>query len=172
MSWNPTWEFENDDPDLQLRLRPLREHWEARGPGMLSRIQQTYPWLQLPSQIRITLIHPQRGGGGRVLDKDHVQFEAVLFNPLPQLPEVVRLAWLWSCCDTTIRERQSAALIPAVLEAAQHVELTSFDEVTTKLALENWLEPLNLTAQTLVSWYERNGRHAKTVSDFVIEDKT
>lgn len=170
MNWNPTWEFETDDPALQLRLRPLREHWEARGPGLLSRVQQTYPWIELPSQITITLIDPQRGGGGRVLGSNHIEFEAVLFNPMPQLPEVVRLAWLWGCCDATTRDGLSASLIPVVLEAAQHVELASFDEVTTKLAIENWLDQSNLTPARLIRWYEHSGRHAKTVSDLVIED--
>src|SRR5262245_6388289 len=85
----------NFNEELALRERPLREQWEARGPGMLREIARlTEEELIVPS-CEVILVHPSLGGGGEAhLAYNSVRLEAVLANPVAELPEVVRLAWL------------------------------------------------------------------------------
>ena len=168
MTCTLNWLIPEDDAELQLRLRPLREHWEARGPGMLGRVGDLLPWLDIPSQVTVRLINPQVGGAGRVLDSGEIEFEAVLANPLPFLPEVVRLSWLIATSviptqangtqPTADSWRTTVSLIPAVLEAAEFVDLARCDEVTVNCALENWgdFSELTMAANLLSIWHSLN----------------
>lgn len=133
--WNP-----GTDRELTLRIRPLREQWEARGPGILRYCQKRMPWLQLPPQVEIQLMLPQRGGAGHVMDSQTIALEAVLANRYPQLPEVVRLAWLILCASDKKSDVRYAALVPVVLAAAEFVELARCDADTLRLALADWLD--------------------------------
>lgn len=83
--------------ELPLRAGPLREQWEARGPGLLRRIARLAshdtnldPAL---ADTRVLLVHPVCGGGGWSAD-GAVVFEAMLYNDVPALPEILRLGWL------------------------------------------------------------------------------
>ena len=128
--------------ELELR-RPLREQWDSRGPGLLAAIgQYTEPEL-ITGQANIGMVHPVLGGGGASYpDYDTVVWEAVLTNPVAQLPEVVRLGWLISQLNLELprfqgdlqRERAfelgSWAMLPATLAAAEELELLRFDEPT------------------------------------------
>ena len=127
------------DDELKLRIRPLREHWEARGPGMISYCLRVMPWIEVPENIEIRLVRPLYGGGGRVIDRSTIAFEAVLANRHSQLPETARLAWLILCAGAKASPLEQAALVPVTLAAAEYVELTRFDEVTIQLALDEWL---------------------------------
>ncbi len=162
--------------ELQLRTRPLREQWEARGPGLLMALSRRLSWLTLPSAVTVALVHPVRGGGGLIVSDTTICFEAVLANPLPQLPEVVRLGWFLaqlaarpvlgkvrvSCPDRDyIENLLAAALIPPVLSAGEHVELSSVDTVMIQTALRAW----HLTSQSTVApsakrleqWWRQDG---------------
>ena len=152
------WELDKDDPEIALRLRPLREHWEARGPGLLTHIRSHFPWLEIPDQVVVQLVSPHNGGAGKILSHEKIQFEAVLFNPLPQLPEVVRLSWLCSCLGLG-GHRESVAVIPLVIQAAQHVELATADESTIQCALNNWFDERIsfISASTLSAWWCNHG---------------
>jgi len=122
------------------------------------------------------VVHPARGGGGLIVSDTTICFEAVLANPLPQLPEVVRLGWFVaqlaarqvlgkvraSCPDrVSIENLLAAALIPPVLSASEHVELSSVDTVMIQTALRAW----HLTsqchaapsAQQLDQWWRQDG---------------
>jgi hypothetical protein len=80
-----------------------------------------------------------------------VVLEAVLFNPLPELPEAVRLAWLLSQLNADLawltdvlpparaREAMKLAMIPPVLAAAEAVELAHCNEATLATAIAAWL---------------------------------
>ena len=163
----------DDNQTLVLRLRPLREQWEARGPGLLATTRKRLSWLEYPPQLTILLVAPQQGGG-RVCSADTVEFEAVLANPLAQLPETVRLAWLitqlavenaWSqpvpnAVDLaqSQRVRRAVALVPYLIAAAEHVELASYSLDTIRLALQHWLpsrtsEETRVPPQHLFDWY-------------------
>jgi len=80
---------------LALRGRPIREQWDGYGAGLLKRIGKlTHPSF-LPKSIAVQLISPYRGGdGGLDASAARIWIEAVLANPIPEIPEVLRVAWL------------------------------------------------------------------------------
>jgi hypothetical protein len=137
--------------ELRLRERPLREQFEARGPGLLAALAElTEPALVAPSAAVYT-VHPVLGGGGAPhLDYNSVRIEAVLANVRPDLPEVVRLAWLLSqlqqdlpaMSETIPRDRleplAALAMLPAILAAAERVELARCDAQTLLAAIDAW----------------------------------
>jgi hypothetical protein len=81
--------------ELALRERPIREQWEARGAGMMQEIGRLTDPDLIVECCDVMLIHPALGGGGEAhLSYNSVRFEAVLANPVAELPEAIRLAWL------------------------------------------------------------------------------
>lgn len=142
-------------PDLHQQLTwrtgPLREQWEARGPGLMrliSRISHTP--LQSDLVPEVVLVQPTVGGGGCLLvDDRRLLFEAMLANPLPELPEVLRLAWL--LCQLLTRKESpltpaiaALAWMPPVLEAGGQVELCRSDEASLQAAIRHWPSPAPL----------------------------
>lgn len=137
--------------ELALRRGPLREQWEARGPGLLSRIfALTDPKLMVDA-ADIVLVLPALGGGGEAqLQNNSVRIEAVLTHPHPQLPETVRLGWMLSQLHLDLPHFSEAmqidrlphvaalAMLPATLAAAEQVELASFNDETVRLAIDAW----------------------------------
>ena len=155
--------------ELPLRERPLREQWEARGPGLLLYVaKQTEPQFVAESAEAV-LVAPYVGGHGLAhAATNRVTFEAVLANPVAELPETVRLAWLAGQLNGELPryvERLNApanreltvalAAVPPVLAAAEFVELASCDEATFALALESWHIPVEpqTTAAVLWQWW-------------------
>jgi hypothetical protein len=118
----------------------------------------------------VMLIHPALGGGGDAhLQQNAVTFEALLTNATPQLPEVVRLAWLLAQlqCDLPVFADQvnsqrlphvaAFALLPAVLQAAANVELGEFSPAQISRAITVWQLPqiADLDAAAVVSdWWQ------------------
>jgi hypothetical protein len=139
--------------ELALRIGPLREHWEARGPGILFRLQKTTDQDLIPPEVTVAIVEPISGGGGvALLASNSVVFEGVLVNGDPTLPEVLRLAWLVAQLQLDLpkfsetippaRLLQIAplALLPPILEAASYVDLLAGD-LTTHLisAISAWV---------------------------------
>ena len=149
-----------DDEEITLRIRPLREHWEARGPGLLGRLRMLLPWLDIPTEVTVRLIQPKVGGAGRVLSRGNIEFEAVLANALPMLPEVVRLGWLIACSALETDEQESLALIPPTIVAAEYVELARFDETTVASAVNHW-DCLEMDPTKLLHWWTQHAEQAK-----------
>lgn len=154
--WSPS----SEDPELQLRIRPIREQWEARGPGLLSRLGKILPWLEIHDKIEVRLEVPQAGSNNRVASATVVHFEAVLANPIPVLPEVARLAYLLSL--TSLYERLgeqpklAAAMICPVIAAAEYVELAALDETTLGVAVEAWTaNATQIEPSKLLKWWAR-----------------
>jgi hypothetical protein len=160
----------NVEEELELRTRPLRELWDARGPGLLAEIGElTEPEL-IVNQGTVSMVHPVLGGGGIAYPEyNAVIWEAVLTNPVPQLPEVVRLGWLLSQLNLELpryqgdlqRERAielgSWAMLPATLAAAQELELAKLDEATMRLAVKAWRMPVPRSSafvHDLMSWWQ------------------
>lgn len=163
---------------LRLRVEPLRMQWEARGPGMLTALARMVGPDVLVEQATVILVHPVRGGGGQAHHRyNAVHFEAVLTNPLPELPEVVRLGWLLAQLNLDLPIHQanlardrlltlgSLALATAALFAAAEVELARADEPTLRTALEAWgsaatdasladPDQIAQTAATLFEWWD------------------
>ena len=169
------WSTPQDDAETLLRIRPLREQWEARGPGVLGRLKTILPWLKLPREVTVRLINPVVGGAGRVLSSTEIEFEAVLANPWPMLPEVVRLGWLIACMELGEDKREPIGLMPAVVSAAEYVELARLDETSLTCALQHWCGGAevggsevggsevggsevggDVTSSSLLNWWESN----------------
>lgn len=137
--------------DLALRAGPLREQWEARGPGLLASVYRlTEERLAVPN-ADVIFVQPVLGGGGAAhLLYNSVRIEAVLANPVPELPEVVRLGWLLSQLNLevpSLSERVNTdrlplvaqlAMLPVALKAGEDVELCRSDRATIARALEVW----------------------------------
>jgi hypothetical protein len=137
--------------ELELRSGPLREQWEARGPGLLAMLRRSTDPDAIASGADVLLVQPLVGGAGAAYPLyNTVALEAVLANPVASLPEIVRLAWLWAqlqfdlpkYADHIGRDRLAQigplALVPPALAAAQEVELAPFNAATVAFALETW----------------------------------
>lgn len=159
---------DNAEQEVALRMRPLREQWEARGPGLLKRIQQ----LTGESNVeppKILPVLPVRGGGGDVhFPFQSVHVEVVLANPIFELPEILRVGWLiatWqSYRKLSATDRNACvsplialASVPLVLRAAEEVELTTCDVRTVSLAVDAWIDAADrpvLSCHELCSWWQ------------------
>lgn len=156
---------------LELRSRPLKEFWEGYGSGLLAHVGRLTDKSLLVPQAEVILLQPVLGGYGSAhLGPNRVCVEAILTNVIPELPEVVRLAWLLVQLqlDTPIYsegvhggrlpEVAALAMLPPILAAGQIVELTKIDEPTLSLAIEQWQVPVLREDQDIVSkllsWWE------------------
>ncbi|HUE70136.1 MAG TPA: hypothetical protein VMP01_04535 [Pirellulaceae bacterium] len=156
--------------ELDLRMRPLREQWEARGPGMLHGIGLRTDESLIAQEAQVLIVQPALGGGGQAHHSANaVRIEAVLANPHAELPEVVRLAWLLAqlqldlpaYSDRIHAERlphvAAFAMLMPVLEAAQEVELVHASPALLKRAIAAWhlSVPADLDApQVVLQWWE------------------
>lgn len=166
--------LENYQPDLaaELRLRggPLREQWEARGPGLLRKLFAATDKRLEVDAADVVLVLPVLGGGGEAqLQNNSVRLEAVLANPHAQLPEVVRLAWMLAqlhfdlpvfaqdIAPDRLPQLAALAMLPPALEAAEYVELVTFNDDLVRFAIEAWrievpssIDPID----KLLRWWE------------------
>jgi len=160
---------------IDFRVRPLQDQWIGYGNGFMAHVARFTSREMLVRQATVIPVQPVQGGGGRAhLDHASVRIEAVLTNPLTELPEIIRLGWLASQLYATpfkhslnwkpealSRILPIAMLIPS-LATAQILELSRCDEATTALAIENWHIPipkhLELHSQlvpSLMEWWEQ-----------------
>jgi hypothetical protein len=155
--------------ELAVRGRPLREQWEARGPGLLSAMTQLTVEHFITSEAEVVLVSPLVGGHGRAhLLSNRVTLEAVLTNPDPELPEILRLGWLLSQLNLDVPvlsepiapirlpRLASMATLPLVLAAAERVDLAHCDEATLARAIACWhlAPPLSdATPRLLLEWW-------------------
>ncbi len=161
--------------ELSLRGRPLVEQWEARGRGLLLQIARSTEENVVAAGAEVALVYPLVGGNGiahRLLNA--VTFEAVLTNPVEQLPEVVRLAWLLSQLNldlpmyadhVSVARREVVgqwAMIPPVLSAAEYVELAPYSAESLGRTLAAWRlvdasigeDEIAAKAGTLMTWWK------------------
>jgi hypothetical protein len=156
--------------DLASRIEPLRSRWNYEGDGLLGRIANwTEPGI-LVETAAVVLVYPALGGGGVAhLPYNLGHIEAVLVDPMAELPEVVRLAWLLSMLNLDLPRYSEGippsrlatvaglAMIPITLAAAAEVQLARCDEESIGLAVQAWNGSLdNAQAQTatLLQWWE------------------
>jgi hypothetical protein len=157
--------------ELPLRVGPLREQWESRGPGLLRLIGAATSNEVLVERAEVLLVEPLTGGGGAAQPLyNNVRIEAVLANSDPRLPEVVRLAWLLSQLQLDLpkfsdgiapaRQREVAALamLPSVIEAAEQVELMGAVADSLRSVLAAWCgigpDSLETTAAIVQAWWQ------------------
>lgn len=167
------------DAELASRQRPLREQWEARGPGLLRQVALATDPQQMASEARVYLTYPFQGGGGAAHRCcQAVTLEGVLYHPTRELPETLRLAWLLAqlpaspraddpdaphMTDTRRDRLRRLALAPAVLQAAERVDLTARAEDLLELALQTWHlarsgQPARRLAQILAPWWRAHSQ--------------
>ncbi|NQT36877.1 MAG: hypothetical protein HQ581_05285 [Planctomycetes bacterium] len=129
----------------------LRDQWKARGNGLLGRIAElTDPNVLVPGAT-VMLVYPVLGGGGGAhLATNRVHVETVPSDPVEQLPEVVRLAWLLAQLNVDLpifsdrihRDRHpliaSLALLPPALAAGMPDEWEPCSRENIELALATW----------------------------------
>jgi hypothetical protein len=155
---------------LALRVRPIQEQWESRGPGLMRMIGKRTDERLIVEAADVLLVHPVFGGAGEAhLQQNAVRIEAVLANPHQDLPEVVRLAWLLAQlnCDLPMfgeavhPERLplvvQLALLPPVLVAAEDVELVRNTPDLLSKAIDAWrvAVPAGTDVTTLLpAWWQ------------------
>ncbi len=155
--------------ELKLRGGPLREQWETYGPGLLAGIARRIEPELFVERANVLLVQPISGGGGTAYPQTNsVAFEAVLTNAQPQLPEVLRLAWLLAQLNLDLprySERLEASrrdrvlrlsILPVVLETAADLELTTYSPDRLAQAALAWGAPLfePLTPAVLDTWWQ------------------
>ncbi len=168
--------FPNYEADVRLRAEPLRQLWEAHGPGLLRLVGRfTDPGL-IVERASVVLVQPMIGGAGYAhLQTNRVHMEAVLTNCDPQLTETVRLAWLLSQLDferpvyselihrDRLRQMAGLATIPAVLLAAQELDICALSVEQVAAAVRLWrvseMRPGEAAAESaladvLMTWWE------------------
>lgn len=162
--------------ELAARSRPLREQWDARGPGLIRQMATLAGDSFIAPSAEVVLVAPLAGGHGRAhLLLNRVTFEAVLANPLAELPEALRLGWLLAQLNIDVpafsdlvpgpRLHRVAGLatLPLVLSAAKRVEWAALTSASIAQALVGWHFPTDLpqdVAERLLGWwhaYETGG---------------
>ena len=169
------------DEQLRLRIGPIQQHWDGYGNAILAHLHRMIGLPRRSGSLTILAVQPLVEGDGQACPPARTLFiEALLTNVLPDLPEILRLAWLVSHISTwpdtidprfetgnsrmssVLRQRrfrdiQSLALIPAILAAAEIVEIARCDHATIALALDQFSprqpESADL-ANVLMHWWE------------------
>jgi hypothetical protein len=162
--------FDESNPaaldELELRSGPFRDQWEARGPGLMATLSRlTAPELLVESADAI-LVQPVLGGGGVAHPLyNSVRIEAVLANPMAELPEIARLGWLLSQLKLDLPKYQEnlppgrlltigpLAMIAPALAAAAEVELGRLDVSTLSTAVRAW-SGASADSAILMQWWE------------------
>lgn len=158
---------------LSMRAKPLREQWEAHGPGLLTLISQQIEEQLIVPRAWVLLVHPALGGDGQAhLDYNSVTIEAVLADPNAGLPEVLRLAWMLAQLNNDLPIHSEMipgqmlplvsqlAMLPPTLAAAEQLELARHDAETIELAIRAWriAAAKDMDAIGIVtSWWETYG---------------
>ncbi len=155
---------------LELRARPLREKWDAIGPGLLREVERQV-WDNSPPSgwwaQRLTgqLVQPMRGGdGGYAADDGKFWIEAMLTDVDPAVPEVLRVAWLITRIaieshtgkkpgEQSLATAWSLVSVPLVLTAAANLDLAPPDRLPIKRAMELWNRSDANIAETLANWW-------------------
>ncbi len=154
---------------LAEQVTTLSQQWEPHALAVLDAMGRWTDPCLIPDRADVVLVPELCGGGGLAhLSFNSVWFEAVSRNPLPDLPESIRLAWLLAQLNVDLpmfSENIPAArrgilaglaMVPPVLAAAEELELAHFDGAALLSALQAWTTgPLpSAAADTLAQWWQ------------------
>ena len=162
--------FPKLEEQLPLRYAPLRERWETIGSGLLREVerqvwQNSPPHDWWPATVTVSAVQPIAGGGGGLdPDSDSIWVEAMLADPDPIIPEVLRVVWLVTslAIETHIRSRTgermmsnawSLVSVPLVLSAASQLEMFPSGDLPIGRAVQMWHGASSETVQTLELWW-------------------
>lgn len=85
------------DEQLLLRARPIQESWTGFGRGLMAHIKRLTQPDWIARDATVILVQPILGGDGIAFPKSQMfLLEAMLTNASPEIPEVLRVAWLAS----------------------------------------------------------------------------
>lgn len=154
---------------MSFRLGPLTQQWDGYGNALMAHLKRLIAFTLPRSDLEVLAVYPLVNGDGFVsLTEKKAVIEAVFVNPNPELPEVIRVAWLVAQIISSGEKRKSLAskrrndinalaLLPSVLAVGEVVELTRCDESTLQLAIDQFSparpEFPNLS-KTLLHWWE------------------
>jgi len=137
--------------DLSPRVGPMQSRWDTHGPQLLRGIARWTAADVIAERAQVIVVHPALGGGGSAhLLYNNVLVEAVGADPVAELPEVLRLAWLLSQLNLDLprfSERihgkrlphvAELAMLPVTLKAAEELDLLQLIPDTVDLALNSW----------------------------------
>lgn len=161
-------------PDLLAELEAggagLRQRWSYHGSGLLAGVANWTEPDVLVAEAAVVLVHPALGGGGAAhMPYNLARIEATPADPVPELPEPLRLAWLLSQLNLDLPAYREGitpkrldlvaelAMIPVTLSAAETVALAKCDEQTMALALGAWPHGENAAETllaTLCQWWD------------------
>lgn len=161
----------NLEQELQLRRGPLEQQWQARGPGLLAAVRRLAEPEMIPDAADVILVLPVVGGAGAThIRSNAVHLEAVLTDPHPSVPEIVRLGWLLALLNLDLPRYADhfsrgrlyqlgrLAMVPVLLAAAEEVELARCEAATVAAALTAWQvakdEPTAPLAESLWAWWQ------------------
>ncbi len=157
-----------------LRVKPLQEQWLGFGSGLTAHLGRLTDKSLLVTECPIIIVQPVLGGSGVAhIEQNLVRIEAVMTNPLVELPEVVRLTWLIAQLQLDLSTYSDGlgaialshiaplAMLPAVLASAEVLELSRCTENMAELAIEQWQIPVpktldqeNQVSALLMDWWE------------------
>lgn len=149
--------------EMKLRAGPMQQQWEAYGPGLLKQMDRVLGQSLLVKSAEVYLVPPVSGGMGWAhLHTNRCHIEALLTNVTPELPEVLRLAWLLGQLDFErpeysdwinafrLRKVAGLAMLPPTLMAAEQLGISTYDSQMLYRAVELWrLESPGPKAQAL-----------------------
>jgi len=163
-------EFPTLAEDMTSQGLGLRDQWDRIGTDLLRTIAHLIEDELLPGSAEIVLVYPvQRGGGSAHVLYNSVRMEATEDDPVPKLPEAVRLAWLISQLNLelpmfseTVNAHRlptvaALATLPAALQAAEAADLAACDQSHVKLALKTWMPQFQCNegfTEQLLKWWE------------------
>jgi hypothetical protein len=143
--------YPKHDEQSALRTRPLQEQWLGYGSGLIAHLGRLTEKRFFQGPCTIIALQPALGGGGHTHPgHSAVSIEALLINPLAELPEVVRLAWHLAqnaihrvaasrdLPDSSRLRLIPLAMLPPVMAAAEVLELSKCNEAIAELAIEHW----------------------------------
>lgn len=166
--------FPKFSDQILFRIRPLQEQWLGFGNGLMAHLGRLTEKEILAEDVRVIPVQPVVGGAGVAhLNANLVRIEAVLTNPMAELPEVVRLAWLVSQVHLDLprfSEMMGAAdlskvaplaMLPPVLAASQVLEQSRCTSEMSAMAIQHWHIPVPVgadvhdhVAPVLMDWWE------------------
>jgi hypothetical protein len=155
---------------IALARDALQQRWNYQGQGLLDAIVRWTEPDVLVEEATIIMIYPVLNGGGSAhLPYNSVRIEAVSGDPVAELPEILRLAWLLAPLNLDLprysddlRPNRLAllaglAMVPVVLSAATELGMDCSIKTRLVQALELWLgtpEKTDAWGEILRVWWE------------------
>ncbi len=151
---------------LTHRIRPIREAWEAVGPGLIQQLARQTDGDLFVESARAIVVEPIAGGGEPYLDFNAIVIEGVLAHPIAELPETLRIAWMAPQLNNDLPiyselipgprflTVSKLAMIPPTIAGGQAIGICRDESEIWNLAIQHWLSspPANALDVLAVWW--------------------